>query len=72
MTRRTPMLTAHEVAELLRVHDITVYRFIANGILHPLRIGRIWRFDRAEINQLLSSKRRPPARPETIPAEHAK
>lgn len=64
MKRESPMLTAREVAELLRIHQITGYRLIAERKLHLLKVGRVWRFDRKEIESLLSSERKPRKRPQ--------
>jgi excisionase family DNA binding protein len=60
MKLESPMLTAHEVADLLRVHQLTVYRLIRNGKLHPLQVGHVWRFDREEIESLLAGSAKLP------------
>ncbi len=39
------ILTLSEVAELLKLHPITVYRMIKQGKLPYFRIGRVLRFD---------------------------
>lgn len=48
----SPMLTTHEVAEFFRIRPETVRRLVKNGTLHPLKVGRIRRFHRAEIESL--------------------
>lgn len=55
-------LTAAEVAKMLRIHPITVYRQVAAQKLHPLRIGRIWRFDPGEVETLMQASDRPAPR----------
>lgn len=53
----SPYLTAKEVAEFLRVHLITVYRLTAAKALHPVKIGRMWRFERSEVETFAKSSR---------------
>lgn len=43
------ILTVSELAGHLNVHRITVYRLLKNGTLPGFKIGRVWRFDLAEI-----------------------
>lgn len=50
---RAEVLTAKEVAELLRVPQSTVYEFARRGLLPAHRVGRGWRFTRPEIEQWL-------------------
>ena len=56
MKVESPMLTVSEVAELLRVHQMTVYRLIRNGALSPVKVGRVWRFDRRQVAVLLTGE----------------
>jgi putative molybdopterin biosynthesis protein len=58
MKIESPVLTVHEIAELLRVHPITVYRLVARGELRPFKLGRMLRFDRKEIERWVAAKRR--------------
>ena len=57
MATETPkILTLPEVAELLRVHPITVYRMIKQGRLPSFRIGRVLRFDSAQLEDWLRAR----------------
>jgi len=47
------IMTISEVAELLSVHPITVYRLIKQGKLPYFRIGRILRFDADQLEDWL-------------------
>lgn len=38
------VLTVREVAELLQLHPITVYRLLKTKELPVFRVGKIWRF----------------------------
>lgn len=42
-------MTPADVAELLQVHLKTVYKLAGEGQLPGHRIGRSWRFSRAEV-----------------------
>lgn len=50
-------LTAVEVAELLGISRITVFKYAKKGILPSLRIGTSVRFDPAAIAEFLKPKR---------------
>lgn len=52
------ILTPSEVAELLKIHVNTVYRLAEEGVIPGNRIGRGWRFNKAEIFGLLARKPR--------------
>ncbi|MGD0806994.1 MAG: PocR ligand-binding domain-containing protein [Anaerolineales bacterium] len=49
----SPLLTTHQVKELLKVDRITIYRMLNDGRLKGVKIGRQWRFHKSEIEQLL-------------------
>ena len=48
-------MTVKDVARYLRVHDITIYRMIHRGRLPAVRIGRVWRFHKDQIDRWLTS-----------------
>ena len=39
-------MTTKEVAEYLKLHEITVCKYAAEGKSPAIRIGRVWRFDK--------------------------
>ena len=47
-------LTSDEVAQILRISRDTVYRLAASGELPGRKVGRIWWFTRAAIEDYLS------------------
>lgn len=49
------LLTAHEVAEILRVGRATVYRWAEQGRLPAIRVGSTVRFNLADVQQVLRS-----------------
>ena len=50
-------LTTDEVLEYLKVNSRTVYRLIRSGRLPAVRIGRQWRFRRADLDAWLDAQR---------------
>jgi excisionase family DNA binding protein len=60
----SPLLTTHQVKELLKVDRITIYRMLNDGRLKGVKIGKQWRFHRSEIEQLLG-------KPESAASEDA-
>ncbi len=52
---RSEVMTAGEVAELLRLPVSTVYELARKGELPATRFGRTWRFLRTRIEEMLGS-----------------
>lgn len=52
------IMTADEVAALLRVHVRTIYKLAEQGVIPGNKIGRSWRFNRRDILELVSDKKR--------------
>ena len=52
---RSEVMTATEVADLLRMPVSTVYELARRGELPACRFGRTWRFLRSRIEELLAS-----------------
>ena len=51
---RDEVMTAREVAELLRMPTSTVYELARKGLLPASRLGRTWRFLRPRLEELLA------------------
>ena len=51
---RGPFLTVAEVAAMLRVSNMTVYRLINSGALKAVRIGKSYRIQEAEVDRYLA------------------
>jgi excisionase family DNA binding protein len=62
------LLTADQVAEILGVTRLTVYRQVYAGELRPVKIGRMVRFEPQEIDDFIARNR---TRDRTRPAENA-
>jgi excisionase family DNA binding protein len=50
------LLTAGEVADLLRVSTMTVYRLIRGGELPAVRVGRSYRVRQADLDTYLQTQ----------------
>ena len=46
------LLNVRELAELLRIHRITLYRVLKKSGIQGVKIGRQWRFRREDVNKL--------------------
>jgi excisionase family DNA binding protein len=49
-------LTVQEVAQLMRVSSMTVYRLIKAGDLPAVRVGRSFRVAESDMNRYLASR----------------
>ena len=45
------IMTTKEVAAYLKLHEITVCKYAAEGLIPGRRIGRVWRFDKDDIDK---------------------
>ena len=52
--QRARFLTVAEVAEMMRVSTMTVYRLIKAGDLHAVRIGKSYRLAEDEVDRFLA------------------
>ena len=50
-------LTTEEVLSCLKVNPRTIYRLIKTGELPAIRIGRQWRFRRADLDEWIDRQR---------------
>jgi len=65
MDRAGPMaeiMTTKEMAAYLKLHEITICKYAADGVIPAIRIGRVWRFDKEEIDNWIggSQKKKEP------------
>ncbi len=52
---RDEVMTAGEVADLLRMPTSTVYELARKGVLPASQLGRTWRFLRPRLEQMLTA-----------------
>jgi excisionase family DNA binding protein len=53
--QRARFLTVAEVADMLRVSSMTVYRLIKSGELNALRVGKSYRLAEDEVDRYLAA-----------------
>jgi len=51
------IMTVEDVAEYLRIKTSTVYEWASNGKLPGVKVGRLWRFERSEIEKWVRENR---------------
>ena len=51
-----PLLTVGEVAQMMRVSNMTVYRLIKSGQLSAIRVGKNYRLRNADLDRYLSER----------------
>lgn len=51
-----PLLTVGEVAGLMRVSNMTVYRLIKSGQLSAIRVGKNYRIRRTDVDKYLNDR----------------
>jgi excisionase family DNA binding protein len=51
-----PLLTVGEVAGLMRVSNMTVYRLIKSGQLAAIRVGKNYRIRRSDVDRYLTDR----------------
>jgi len=49
------IMTTREVAKYLKLHEITICKLAQEGKIPALRIGRVWRFVKENIDEWISS-----------------
>ena len=54
--QRPRFMTVAEVAELMRVSTMTVYRLIKAGDLPAVRFGKSYRLDEADVDRYLAGQ----------------
>ena len=48
------IMTTRELAGYLRLHEITICKYAAEGKIPAVRVGRVWRFDKEAIDKWIS------------------
>lgn len=51
-----PLLTVSEVARMMRVSNMTVYRLIKSGELPALRVGKNYRIRNSDVDRYLDDQ----------------
>jgi excisionase family DNA binding protein len=51
-----PLLTVGEVAQMMRVSNMTVYRLIKSGQMAAIRVGKNYRLRRKDVSRYLTER----------------
>ena len=46
------MLTIKDVAKILKLHELTVYRHIVSGKIRAVKVGKKYRIDETELEKI--------------------
>ena len=52
------ILMIEEAAKYLKLHEITICKYAAEGKIPAIRIGRVWRFDKEAIDQWIRGEQK--------------
>jgi excisionase family DNA binding protein len=47
-------MTTKDLAKYLKLHEITIGKFAAKGLIPAIRIGWVWRFDKEVIDKWIA------------------
>jgi excisionase family DNA binding protein len=56
--KSTEVLTVREAGAVLKLSRATIYKRVAEGVIPTVRIGKLLRVPRAELDQLLANARK--------------
>lgn len=54
----TPLYRVDELAEMLRVNRMTIYRYIKAGKLHAYKTGKEYRIEKTEFDRFMKASKR--------------
>ncbi len=52
------IMTVSEVAQYLRISEVTTYKFIQDGKIPGFKIGRHWRVKRSDLAEFIEKQKR--------------
>lgn len=52
------LYTPEEVADMLKVKKQTVWKWLRQGILHGVKIGKLWRIPEKDLTEFLEKKKK--------------
>ena len=55
-SKNKEIMTAKEIAEYLKIHQLTVHRYAREGKIPAFKIGTDWRFHRKHIERWIRQK----------------
>ncbi len=58
MDKKIDVLTVDEVAKLLKLSKITIYRLIKTGEIPAYKVGASWRINKEDLEAYIESKKK--------------
>jgi len=52
------IMTTKEMAAYLKLHEITICKYAAEGVIPAILIGRVWRFDKEKRDNRIGGAQR--------------
>ena len=53
MARESQLMSVEELADYLKLQKQTIYNWLNQGKISGIKIGRVWRFDKKEVENWL-------------------
>lgn len=47
------MYSVKEIADILKVHELTINRYIKAGKIKAVKIGSVWRVEKTEVERII-------------------
>lgn len=58
MKNENEIMTVSEVAEYLKISEVTTYKFVQEGKIPGFKIGRHWRIKRSDLDEFIEKLKR--------------
>lgn len=52
------IMTISEVAEYLKISEVTTYKFVQEGKIQGFKVGRHWRIKRSDLSEFIEKQKR--------------
>jgi len=52
------IMTVSEVANYLKISEVTTYKFVQEGKIPGFKVGRHWRVKRSDLNEFIEKQKR--------------
>ncbi len=57
MNNNDEIMTVAEVAEYLKISEVTTYKFVKQGKIPGFKIGRYWRIKRSDLTEFIEKQK---------------
>ena len=56
--KQDEIMTVSEVAEYLKISEVTTYKFVQEGIIQGFKVGRHWRIKRSDLSEFIEKQKK--------------